>query len=158
MAFWVEWNFLSVSTFRQKLCLVCRESVGLWATLAVIWSEGRGGSKLCWSLGFTETGKEEMRESGVTMLPQRPFREAADVSQPADSRCLIRSSKWESPMKRTRKSHNNPIYVFGLSWYCRWIFTAGSWSGMGQSFRLCRQAGRWAITHTFQPVCQPARR
>lgn len=44
------------------------------------------------AVGFTETGEEETRESGVIMLPQRPFGEAA-FSQPADSRCLIRSSK-----------------------------------------------------------------
>lgn len=44
------------------------------------------------AVGFTETGKEEMKEFRVIILPWRPFREAA-FSQPTNSRCLIRSSK-----------------------------------------------------------------
>lgn len=146
MACWLaEYSFSS--EFKQNLCLVCRESVRLWAALTVILNEDRRSSKLPWSCRFLWDRKEEITECRVIMLPRRPFWEAA-FSPPTNTRCLIRSSGWESLVKRTRKSHNNPI--------CIWTFKAPvhgfsqQANGLGWGC-LSKTAGKQAggqITHT----------
>lgn len=143
LAGWVQFFFW----LQTKLCLVCRWSVRLWATLAVSLEWRQKSSKLPWCYRFPWNWKEEITEWRVIMLPQRPFWEAA-FSQPTNSRCLIKSSRWETLVKRTRKGHNNPI--------CIWTFKAPvhgfsqQVDGLGWgclSKAAGKQAGGQSLTH-----------